>query len=117
MRPTYMTPSVTRLLGYSIEEAMAKSMEEMFTPDSYEFAMKVFAEELTVEKGKEKDLQRSRVLEVELNHKNGFIVPVELKCNFLRDNKARPVEILVIARDISERKQAAEKLMESERQV
>ena len=115
MRPTYMTPSVTRLLGYSIEEAMAKSMEEIFTPDSYEFAMKALAEELAVEKGKEKDLQRSRVLEVELNHKDGFIVPVEIKCNFLRDDKARPVEILVIARDISERKQAEEKLMESER--
>ncbi|GAH86062.1 unnamed protein product, partial [marine sediment metagenome] len=28
MRPTYMSPSITRLLGYSVEEAMVKTMKE-----------------------------------------------------------------------------------------
>ena len=32
MQPTYMSPSVTRLLGYSVEEAMAKPMEAGLYP-------------------------------------------------------------------------------------
>ena len=110
MRLTYISPSVIRLLGYSVEEAMAKPMEEIYTPASYELAMKVISEELVIEKEKERDLQRSRVVEVGLNHKDGYIIPVELKCTFLHDAKARPVAILVIARDITERKQARQKV-------
>jgi len=115
MHPTYMSPSITRLLGYTVEEAMAKPMEEVFTPASYKLAMKALAEELAIEKGKEKDLERSRALEVELNRKDGSVVPVEIKCTFLRDAKAQPVEILVVARDTTERRRAEQELRESER--
>jgi len=110
MRLTYISPSVTRLLGYSVEEAMAKGMEEVFTPASFEVAMKALAEELAIENMENKDLSRSRRLELELNCKDGSIVPVEINCSFLRDADGRAVEILVIARNISERKQVEERI-------
>lgn len=115
MRPTYISPSVTRLLGYSVEEAMAKPMKEVFTPASFEVAMKVLAEELDIEKMEEKDLSRSRTLELEVYRKDGSIVPVETRHSFLRDPDGQPIEILTIARDITERKRVEEALRESEK--
>ena len=108
MQPTYISPSITRLLGYSVQEAMAKPMEEIFTPDSFKVAMEILKEELEIENREQKDLARSRALELEMIRKDGLIVPVEVNYTFLRDAEARPVELLAIARDISARKQAEE---------
>lgn len=113
MRPMYIGPSITRLLGYSVQEAMAKPMEEVFTPASFKLAMKVLKEELSIEKKEHKDLTRSRTLQLELIHRDGSIVPVEISYTFLRDVQARPVEILAIARDISERKRVQEEAKRS----
>ena len=112
MRPTYISPSVTRLLGYSVEEAMSKRMEEVFTPTSFETVMKVLAEELDIEKMEEKDLSRSRTLELEVYRKDGSIVPVEARHSFLRDPDGQPIEILTIARDITERKRMDKEMRE-----
>ena len=38
-RPTYISPSVTCLLGYSVEEAMSKPMAELFALLTYENAI------------------------------------------------------------------------------
>jgi len=110
MRPTYMSPSITRLLGYSVEGAMALPMEAVYAPASFETAMKVFAEELAIENMEQKDLFRSRTLELELNRKDGSIVPVEVKFSFIREPDGRPVKILAIARDVTERKRAEERI-------
>ncbi|HUV75761.1 MAG TPA: PAS domain S-box protein [Dehalococcoidales bacterium] len=117
MQPTYFSPSIARLLGYSVEEAMVRTMEEVFTPDSFELAMKVLAEEMAIEKTEQKDPSRSRTLEFELKRKDGSIVPVEIKHSFLRGPDGQPVEILAIARDITERKRVEEALIESEQKT
>ena len=108
MRPTYMSPSITCLLGYSVQEAMARPMQEIFTPVSFKLVTGLLKEELGVENRDQKDLARSRTLELELIRKDGSLVPVEVRYTFLRDAQARPVEVLAIARDISEQKQAQE---------
>ena len=108
MQPTYISPSITRLLGYSVQEAMAKPMAEVFSPDSFKFAMEIFKEALEIENRKQKDLARSRALELEMIREDGLIVPVEVNYTFLRDAEGRPVELLAIARDISARKQVQE---------
>ena len=106
MRPKYISPSIARLLGYSVEEAIAKPMEEVFPPASFNLAMQALEEELGVANENQGNVDRSRTLELELTHKNGSIVPVEVVYAFLLDIEARPVEVLAIARDISKQKQA-----------
>lgn len=59
MRPTYISPSVSRLLGYSVEETMSRTMQEIFTPKSFKIAMKTLDEELAVAKREKKDRSRS----------------------------------------------------------
>jgi len=110
MQPTYISPSITRLLGYSVKEAMSKSMQEIFSPDSFNLAMTVLTEEMEIEKGQKKRLPRSRVLELELNHKDGYMVPVEVNYSLLCDSSERPVEILAVAREIQHRKQMEEEM-------
>ncbi len=109
---TYISPSVNRLLGYTVDEAMEKKMKEVFTPASFEIALKALAEELVFIKN---EPSRSRTLEVELIHKDGSIVPVEINCSFIHDNGRQPIDILIIARDISERKQMEEQLIMTDR--
>ncbi len=111
---TYISPSVTRLLGYSVEEALTSNMVDVFTPASFETAMKVFAEETVHIRSEQEEPFRSRTLELEFYRKDGPIVPVEVNCSLIRGADSRPAEILVIARDITKRKQAEKALRESE---
>jgi PAS domain S-box-containing protein/putative nucleotidyltransferase with HDIG domain len=109
----YINPSITRLLGYSVEEAMAKTMEEVFASSSVEAAMKALTEELDMENMEGKDMSRSRTLDLEMKRNDGFIVPVEVKYSFIRGPTGQPVEILALARDISNRKQVQEEAQRS----
>jgi PAS domain S-box-containing protein len=113
-RLTYVSPSITRLLGYSVEEAMTMKMEEVFAPDSFDTAMKALAEELDMELTGQKDPNQSHTLEFELKHKDGSPVHVEINASFLRIQDGQPIEILTIARDITSRKHAQDRLIKSE---
>ncbi len=114
LRFTYITPSIMHLTGHSVEEVMSLTLEELLTPASYELAMKTLAEELTMEQSEQKDLLRTRMLELELTRKDGSTVWTETKMTFLRDQNGQPVGILGVTRDITERKQAEEALLESQ---
>lgn len=84
MRPTYISPSITQLLGYTVEEAMCKRMEEVFTDMSFRNAMTLLEEEFALEKREQKDLSRSQTLTLELICKDGSRVPVEIVYSFVR---------------------------------
>jgi PAS domain S-box-containing protein len=113
MRLTYVSPSVTRLLGFTVEEAMARTMEQAYTPAAFEKAMQIFAEEMAIESAGHIDPARSRMLELELVRKDGNTVPVEGNFCFLRDPTGKAIGILSMVRDITERKRAEEALRES----
>lgn len=104
LRYTYISPSVMRMRGYNAKEAMAQTLEDVLTPTSLEIATKAFNEELAVEAAEQKDVSRSRTLELEQKCKDGSTVWTELTVSFLRDSNGLPVGILGAARDITERK-------------
>jgi two-component system cell cycle sensor histidine kinase/response regulator CckA len=106
LRFTYISPSTTRLRGYSVEEAMAQALENMLTPASYEVAMGTFRELPSLERAKEKDLLRSWTLELEVTRKDGSTVWTEVKTSYLRDSDGRVVGLLGVTRDITDRRLA-----------
>ena len=55
MRPTYVSSSISKLLGYGVQEAVAKPMEEVSTPASFKSAMDAPKEELDIENTEQKD--------------------------------------------------------------
>jgi PAS domain S-box-containing protein len=114
---TYVSPSVNHLLGYSVEEAMALTLEEGLTAASYEKLVRAFAEGMAAEKKGNRSLPMSLVLEVEAKHKDGHLVPIEMMANLLRDAEGKPVGILGVSRDITERKKAEDVLRESEEKL
>ncbi len=114
LRFTYMSPSVLYLRGYTAEEVMSQSVEEIFTPSSLEVAMKALEEELAIEGMEQNDLTRSRILELEHTCKDGSTVWVEIRVTLLRDQNGRLVGLLGISRDITERKVTEEALRQSE---
>ena len=117
LAPIYISPSIERLQGWSVEEAVAQTADETMTPASAEFARKVLSEELMIEEREEKDLSRSRTLEVEMKCKDGSTVWTEVNVRFLRDGSDRAVGLVGISRDISERKRAEEEKAALEEQL
>ena len=110
LRMTYESPSVKQLRGYTVEEAMSQTLEEILTPASLEVARKALAEELTRDDPEQKVPSKPLTLELELKCKDGSTVWTEVKASFLRNPEGKPIGILGVTRDISERKQAEEKL-------
>jgi len=114
LRLTYVSPSIMEQQGYTVEEAMVRTPEETWPPDSLKLVGKVLTEELEVEKQEKKNLSRSRMIEVEVKCKDGSTIWTEAKMSFLRDHKGHPTGIIGVTRDISARKHAEEALRESE---
>jgi PAS domain S-box-containing protein len=112
----YISPSVMDQLGYTVEEAKARKLEENWTPDSFKKVREILLEELEIEKNKKKDMHRSRTIEIEVNCKGGSTIWAEAKMSFLRDKDGEPIGIIGVTRDITERKQAEDALRESEEQ-
>jgi PAS domain S-box-containing protein len=108
-RLTYISPSVSRILGFSVEEAMGRTMKEAFTPASSELAMRKLAVEMAIESSGQHDPDRSIILQIEAFHKDGSIVPLEIHYSLIRGSEGRPAGILAIARDISEHKRTEER--------
>jgi PAS domain S-box-containing protein len=113
---TYVSPSVQSMQGFSPQEIIKKSLQEILLPDSFKRATEVIAEELAEEEHDiETDHSRSRVLELEEYCKDGSTIWIEVTASFLRNDSGEVVNILGVARDISDRKMAdqeREKLLE-----
>jgi len=65
---------------------------------------------MELEKSEHKEINISRTLQLEVRRKDGTTVWTEMKFSFIRDEDQRPVGIMGVTRDITERKQADEKI-------
>ena len=101
---TYISPSILRQRGFTVEEMIAANVSSTMTPESFEKAMELVHEELIAEKKGARDPNRTRSIDVDCYCKDGSIIPLELTATFLRDDNGTPTGILGVSRDISERK-------------
>jgi len=113
MRVTYVSPSSEQRSGYTLEERVGKTLDTFVTPASAETAKTVFAGALAQEARRPGSVD-SRVIELEILHKDGTTFWAEMSAGFLRDETGRPVGIIGVARDITDRREAEKALRESE---
>ena len=114
LRLTYISPSVFNMLGFTVEEAMARTLDQIWSPDSLKRIHTVLQEELKIENSPHKDMYRSRTIEAEAKCKDGSTIWTEATMSFLRDKKGNPTGIIGVSRDITERKRTEEALRQSE---
>ncbi len=111
---TYISPSIDKLTGYTVEERMAIEIDGIYTPESKNQISKVLIEELERDGMEGADPDRTVYLESEIFCKDGTKKWIELSMKFLRDDDRKATGILGVSRDITERKRSENTLRESE---
>ncbi len=110
MKLTYISPSVTKLRGYTVAEAMTQSLEKTFTATSSKSAMVSLS-------GICQSHDSHAVyapLELEYIRKDGTGVWAEVQITVLRDSEGRARELLGVSRNISEHRRVRETLKTAE---
>ena len=111
---SYFSPSVQTMRGFTPEEAVALSLEESLTPESYQRAMAQISDSLKRDRLEGQHHQRVRFIEFEEICKDGSVIYTEAMVRYIRDEKGQPIHVIGSSRDISERKESEHKLKESE---
>ncbi|MFA5100626.1 MAG: PAS domain S-box protein [Candidatus Omnitrophota bacterium] len=114
MHLTYVSANVPRVLGFTVEEVMRKDLQGMLTPESFERARNIVVQQLAVDKAPCQDPNRTFPVEVEIYNKDGGTRLFEIKVNFIRDANGEPDNLVGVARDITEQKNAEKGLKEKQ---
>jgi PAS domain S-box-containing protein len=104
---TYLNPEFENLTGFPAHDFIGHSFTEVLAPEYIESTVDRFKRGLSGE--------TIPIYEVELKHKDGKTVPVELKVTSLFDDHGKTIGRIGLARDISERKRTEEMIRQSER--
>lgn len=108
-RRLYNSPAYQRILGYSLEELRNTSAFEQIHPDDRQQVMEAAEEAQRTGHG--------RTVEYRIRHKDGSWRILESTASVIRDGKGVTEKLVVVNRDITDRKQAEEALRESEKQL
>ena len=110
---SYASPSVQELLGYTQQDVQKRTIAERLSDKSLNLVWETLSEEIEInQKGGDPD--RTRIIEIEMLHKEGHIVLCETTARFLYDDEGNPNAVLGAARDISAKVQAENALRENE---
>lgn len=105
----YISPSIYKLRGLTVEEAMKEKIEDLFTPESLK---KIKAKETTrvpqFLAGDRSENIAYSIDEYEQYCKDGTIKVIEISTKLIINNETNSVDILGVSRDISYRKKVDE---------
>ncbi|HOU52121.1 MAG: PAS domain S-box protein [Smithella sp.] len=110
----YISPSVERALGYSLDELRKLPLDKLLTHSSFHAATKFFSIEMPIALAAPVDYVLKRSLDLEFRCKDGHKIWGECVFSFIRDDHGKPVSLLGESRDITERKKMEEELFKSE---
>ena len=111
---TYISPSVEKLLGYTLEELMQLPLDNFLTEKSFQIAMDTFSTEMSKALTVPPLPSYKILLELECRCKDSRTLWIESTLSFIQDKAGKPVSILGEGREITKRKRIEEALRESE---
>lgn len=107
-RFTYVSPSVEKLRGFSVEEVMQQQLEQLLTETSATMMREQL--EFAVEQVKLGNPFPAYTGELEQFHQDGSIVWTEVKTSGIYDALGQFVGILGVTRDLTERKKTEDRM-------
>lgn len=110
LRFTYVSPAVLGLRGYTPAEIMAAPMDAALTPESREEVRALITARVDALLSGKLEPDTHFVEEVQQPRKDGTVVCTEVITHYSRNEMTGAVEIQGITRDITERRQAEEKI-------
>jgi len=110
---TYVSPSVSKLRGFTAEEVINSDFKDNLTPESYNFIISNLHERIKLVEIGEPGF-RTMTHEIDQPCKNGSIVNTEVITTMLLNEGGKVNEILGVSRNITDRKRAEKALIESE---
>ncbi|HNY13939.1 MAG TPA: PAS domain S-box protein, partial [Bacteroidales bacterium] len=110
---TYISPAVEKILGFTPEERMLQTIDDMLTPESSALVQRILKDESEKE---ERGADPGRIFSPELSlyHKNGTVRIFENSITFIRDREGKPAGFQGMSRDITEPKEMAKLLCDRE---
>jgi len=109
---TYVSPSIVHLRGYTVEEVMQQSLNEVICEGSLGIVQETMGR--TLKEAKSGIIPAPTVIEVEQRCKDGSSVWTEIVSRLLVDVTGNPTEFIGVSRNITERKRSEKALKESE---
>jgi PAS domain S-box-containing protein len=113
MKFTYVSPSVYKLRGITVQEALQETLQDSVDPASYEMVIRNLPQRIEAfsrhggEENVSIDLIRQR-------HKDGSLIWVEMVSTMMAGEDGSPSTILGISRDVTERIRDREELRASQ---
>lgn len=114
-RFVYVSPAVTRLLGYTPDELVGRPIDVPLPPGSRALLEPQLAQRIAALLGGDEAV-RSATNELDQRRKDGALIPTEVVTTFLSDANGRPDRLLGVSRDIRQRREADAALRRSEEQ-
>lgn len=113
-RFTYVSSSVEKMHGFTVEEMMKLNLQDFLPAHSVEQAINTLGEHISHYLANKTE-PNIVTFYIEQLRKDGTQFPTEIKARFLLDNKNDPIGIIGVTRDITERQKSREELFESKR--
>ncbi|MCL4847290.1 MAG: PAS domain S-box protein [Acidobacteria bacterium] len=107
---TYVNPAVASLTGYTPEEFVGTRLAEHCEAEAMERLLALLHEALKDDRG-----ARGLVFDVDLRHKNGSPVPVEVHARIVYDEGGAPSALQGTTRDVSERRTLEKQLLQAQK--
>ena len=98
----YISPDISSLRGYTQEDILGDHIEKSLTPESYQNILKLLA---IAKKDYDSNLYKSYRIELELYHKNGSTVWIEVTAKFVKE-KNESLKIVGVSQNIDKKKKA-----------
>ncbi len=100
---TFISPSVYKIYGYTVEEAMKLTPEKWNTSESVAKRLKYYQKASEYIDNNKPLLDGHLTIQLNQIKKDGTIFPAEIQASFIRDESGEKIGIVGITRDISER--------------
>ncbi len=110
----YVSPAVEQLNGFSVEETLQQHIIDILTPESRLLIQKVFEEEYKREISGKNPPDHTRTIAFTEYNSKGEVIWVESSLKFVHNDMGKPIGIMGVSRDITEKKRIEKRMQESE---